>query len=99
MKTEELYNVLVHGFIGSWSSGVNAYVHERKPINYGTQCVIKSLNDDVRDTVQVNVYHSKKGVRIVIQGKDSELFDLLKRNIPSGLITESVLQEHKPIYV
>jgi hypothetical protein len=96
---EELYHVVVNGFVGSWSSGINAYVDERKPISYGTQCIIKSLNDDSIDIVQVNVYHSKKGVRIVIQGKDSELLSLTQRAIPSGFITEDVLFNHKPIFI
>lgn len=99
MDLDKLFDVLVHGFVGSWSAGVNAYVDEKKPISYGVQCVVKSLDDNVHDSVQVNVYKSKRAVRIVIQGKDSELLELVKRNIPSGEINEFVLQEHKPIYI
>lgn len=94
---DELFDVLVKGYIGSWSAGINAYVDERKPIAYGVQCIIKSLVNE--DTFQVNVYKSKKGVRIVIQGKDSDLLELAKIAIPSGAITEELLHDWKSIYV
>lgn len=96
---DKMFDVLVHGFVGSWSAGVNAYVDEKRPMEYGVQCIVKSLDNNVRDTVQVNVYKSKKAVRIVIQGKQSELLDLVKRNIPSGEITDDVLYNHKAIYI
>jgi hypothetical protein len=99
MDNDKLFEVLVHGFVGSWSAGINAYVDERKPISYGVQCVVKSLDDSVRDTVQVNVYKSKKAVRIVIQGKDSELLELAKKAMPVGEITEEVLANHRCIYI
>ncbi|RHW31955.1 hypothetical protein [Oceanobacillus profundus] len=97
MNKDELFNALVNGFVGSWASGINAVVCERKPISYGVQCILEGF--DTIDTVQVNVYNSKKGVRIVIQGKDSELLELAKKAIPSGEITEELLRDRKYIYV
>lgn len=99
MTTNKLFNTLVNSFIGSWCAGVNAYVDQIINISYGKQLVIKSLEEDNYSSCQVNVYHSKKGVRIVIQGKETELLELVEINVPAGLVTESVLQSHSPIYV
>lgn len=97
MSNEQLFNMLVNGYLGSLSAGINAVLIEKKPISFGVQCVIKSLDTD--DKFFANVYNGKKGVRIVLQGEDSDLLELAKTAFPTGVITKDVISNWKPVYI
>jgi hypothetical protein len=92
MDLDKLFEVLAHGFIPSWSIGINAEVISNKEISYGMQFMIQS---DEGETCQVNLYKSKKAVRIVLQGKETPFLELVKKAIPSGEITEELLMNWK----